>query len=289
MPQRLATLMFALAAAAPIPQALAQDLPARPAPASTAAAAPQRPLWEVGLFGFAASQQAYPGAAERTRRAFGLPFLVYRGKYFRADENTVGVRAISTPLVELDIGFSGSFGASSNDVEIRRGMPALGTLFEFGPRLKLNLPAPFPGSRLRLALPVRAVLDVSDGFQGRGMSFEPDLELSWRLAGGTRVATKAGLILGDRQLNDYLYGVAPAFATAGRPAYDGQAGLIATRLSLGSATALGKGWDLFTFARYDTLHGSANLDSPLVRNKGGASVGIGLAWTFWRSDRRESN
>ena len=289
MQPRLASLLFALAMTGPAVPALAQDLPARPDPAPAGAAAPQRPLWELGLFGFAVSQQAYPGAAERSQRAFGLPFLVYRGKYFRADESTVGLRAINTPLVELDIGFSGSFGASSNDVEARRGMPSLGTLFEFGPRLKLNLPAPLPGSRLRLALPVRAVFDVSDAFHGRGVSFEPDLELSQRLAGGTRLAAKAGLIFGDRRLNDYLYGVAPAYANAARPAFDGQAGLIATRLSLSSATPLGQDWDLFTFARFDTVRGGANADSPLVRKSGGASVGVGLAWTFWRSQRLESN
>ena len=281
---RLVPLVIALCAAGSMPCAQAQDLLARPAETT-----PPQPLWEAGGFGFAVSQQAYPGAAERTRRAFGLPFLLYRGKYFRVDEDTVGVRALNTPLAELDIGFSGSFGASSNAVEARRGMPSLGTLFEFGPRLKLNLPAPLPGSRLRLALPLRAVFDVSDAFRGRGVSFEPDLELSRRLAGGTRLAAKAGLILGDRQLNDYLYGVAPAYATATRPAYAGKAGLIATRLSLSSATPLGKDWDVFTFVRFDTVQGGANRDSPLVRQRSGASVGLGLAWTFWRSDRLESN
>lgn len=285
MQPRLASLLFALAMTGPAVPALAQDLPARPDPAPAGAAAPQRPLWEVGLFGFAVSQQAYPGAAERSQRAFGLPFLVYRGKYFRADESTVGLRAINTPLVELDIGFSGSFGASSNDVEARRGMPSLGTLFEFGPRLRLNLPAPMPGARLRLALPLRAVVDVSDGFRGRGVSFEPELDLSLRVAGGTRLGAKAGLIFGDRELNHHLYGVAPQFATAGRAAYQGQAGLIASRLSLSSATSLSRDWDLFTFARYDSVRGAANQDSPLVRRSGGASVGVGLAWTFWRSQR----
>ena len=249
------------------------------------AAPPPLPLWEVGLFGFGVSQMAYPGAAERTRRAFALPFAIYRGRYLRVDESTVGVRALNTPTVELDIGLSGSFGASSNAVEIRRGMPSLGTLFEFGPRLRLNLPAPLPASRLRLTLPLRAVLDVSAQFRSRGVSFEPELEFSQRLAGGTRVGAKLGLILGDRALNEHLYGVAPQYVAAGRPAYAGQAGLIAKRLSVSSATPLSRDWDVFTFARYDSVSGAANQASPLVRSAGGATVGVGLAWTFWRSDR----
>ena len=180
----------ALAAQAACAQAAAAQvgsaLPNPAALASDDAEAP-KPLWEVGVFGFGVSQAAYPGAAERTQRAFGLPFAIYRGRYFRVDENTVGVRALKTPTTELDIGFAGSFGARSTDVAIRRGMPSLGTLFEFGPRLKVNLPAPLPGSLLRVDLPVRAVLDVSDSFRGRGVSFEPDLDFGLRTAGGTHL------------------------------------------------------------------------------------------------------
>ena len=281
----------ALAAHAACAQAAAAQvgsaLPNPAALASDDAEAP-KPLWEVGVFGFGVSQAAYPGAAERTQRAFGLPFAIYRGRYFRVDENTVGVRALKTPTTELDIGFAGSFGARSTDVAIRRGMPSLGTLFEFGPRLKVNLPAPLPGSLLRVDLPVRAVLDVSDSFRGRGVSFEPDLDFGLRTAGGTQLGAKIGLIFGDRKLNDYLYGVAPQFADVARPAYQGQAGLIATRIGLSTASQLSKDWELFSFARYDSVAGAANRASPLVRKSGGPSVGIGLAWTFWRSERLES-
>lgn len=246
-----------------------------------------KPLWEAGVFGFGVSQTAYPGADERVTRGFGLPFVIYRGKFFRVDENTVGVRAVKTPTTELDIGFSGSFGASSTDVKVREGMPSLGTLFEFGPRLKVNLGQPLPGTSLRLKLPLRAVFDVSNQFRGRGAAFEPELSMSWRAMGSTRINTDLGFILGDRRLNDHLYGVDPAFATPTRPAYEGKAGLIATRLSLSSATTLTKDWDLFTFARVDVTKGAANDASPLVRKSVGPSVGIGLAWTFWRSERLE--
>ena len=140
---RLATLVFALAAAGPVHTVFAQDAADSAAPEAGGTASP-KPLWEAGVFGFAVSQTAYPGAAERTNRAFGLPFVIYRGKYFRVDENTVGLRAVKTPTTELDIGFAGSFGARSTDVVARSGMPSLGTLFEFGPRLKVNLPAPTP-------------------------------------------------------------------------------------------------------------------------------------------------
>jgi MipA family protein len=241
-----------------------------------------KPLWEAGLFGFGVSQTAYPGAAERVGRGFVLPYLIYRGKFLRVDDNTVGVRALKTPTTELDIGFSGSFGASSNDVKVREGMPSLGTLFEFGPRLKVNL-----SERVQLKLPLRAVFDVSNQFRGRGAAFEPELSAGWRLTPATRLTTEVSLIVGDRRLNDHLYGVDPAFATADRPRYEGKAGLIATRLALSTATTLHRDWSLFTFARVDVVKGATNEASPLVRKSAGPSVGVGLAWTFWRSERSE--
>jgi MipA family protein len=101
------------------------------------------------------------------------------------------------------------------------------------------------------------------------------------------LSTQMSLIVGDRRLNHHLYGVDPQFATADRPSYEGKAGLIATRLALSTATTLNRDWSLFTFARVDVVEGAANEASPLVRRSAGPSFGVGLAWTFWRSERRE--
>jgi MipA family protein len=246
-----------------------------------------KPLWEAGVFSFAVAQTAYPGAEERISRGFALPWLIYRGNFFRVDENTVGLRAVKTPTTEVDIGFAGSFGASSSEVKVREGMPSLGTLFEFGPRLKVNLPDPAPGAKLQLKLPLRAVLDVSNSFRQRGIAFEPEISASWPLSAGTRLTTEASWIFGDRKLNDHLYGVESADATATRPAYEGRAGLVATRLSLRTATTLNRDWSLFSFARVDLLKGAANNASPLVKKSSGPSYGVGLSWTFWRSQSLE--
>jgi len=42
---------------------------------------------------------------------------------------------------------------------------------------------------------------------------------------------------------------------------------------------------LFGFARLDTVAGAANENSPLVRRSTGASVGLGVAYTWMRSER----
>ena len=100
---------------------------------------PGQPRWEIGVGAVAASQPAYPGAATNTNRVIALPFVIYRGDVVRAEQGNVGLRALKTPRYELDVGFSASLGSSANDVPERIGMADIGTLVEFGPRLKINL------------------------------------------------------------------------------------------------------------------------------------------------------
>lgn len=99
--------------------------------AGPSVAAPEtEPLWELGAAAFGVSQQAYPGAEDRERRALALPYLIYRGPLLRADRGNVGLRALKTERFELDIGFAGAFGSDSKDSDARRGLPDLGTLVE---------------------------------------------------------------------------------------------------------------------------------------------------------------
>ncbi len=243
------------------------------------------PLWELGVLSAGISQQAYPGSDEQVRRATLLPFGIYRGRLLRADGDTAGLRAVKTDSFELDIGFAGSFGAGGQGLEARQGMPRLGTLLEFGPRARWRLGDAPLGGRWRADLPLRAVLDVSDGFSSRGWALEP--ELTWeRRQGPWRLSVSGSAILADRKLADTFYGVAPAEAMAGRAAYDARAGLVAWRLATGFLRDLSPDWRLFGFARVDTVHGAANRDSPLVRQTTGATVGLGVSYTWLRSAAR---
>jgi len=245
---------------------------------------PAQPLWEVGAFGAAYSQQAYPGADKQVNGAIALPWFIYRGQYFRADRNALGIRALKTPTVEVDIGVSGAFGSSSDDIEARRGMPDLGTLVEFGPRLKWDL-GPALGGRWQAEFPLRGVFDLSDGAASRGVAFEPELQFERAGAGGWRYSTGVSAVFANRKLADTFYGVAPRYATPGRPAYTAESGLVAWRLSLSASRQLAPDWRLFAFTRLQSVAGAANKASPLVRQTTGVSVGVGVAYTWARSDR----
>lgn len=255
-----------------------------------AAGSPGLPLWEVGAFGALASVPAYPASNERVGRVLALPFLFYRGEVLRAERGSVGARVVHTDDFELDVGFAASLPASSNDIALRQGMPDLGTLLEFGPRIKWTLARPTPGSRLRLDLPLRTVLEINGGVRGQGYVLEPELAYEVRNVGdGWSLSTGVSLVVGDQQLNQYFYGVPTAFATATRPAYEAQAGLISTRLNLSTSKRLNPDVRVFGYARYDLHNGAANRASPLFAQDQGASVGIGVAWTLGRSEARATN
>ena len=246
-----------------------------------------RPLWEIGGVALGVSQQAYPGSSRQVRRGLALPFAVYRGEFFRADSEGIGVRPVKTPLYEFDISAAGSFGSSASDDPVRRGMPNLGTLVEFGPRLKVNLgPAPL-GGVWRVDLPLRGVLDLSHQLRYRGAVFQPGITWSRRPGGGWLYGFGASMLFGDDQLARTFYEVEPRHATATRPVYAAHAGLMSTRLSAFAAKDITRDWTVFGFARTDSVAGAANRASPLVRETTGHSVGIGVSWTWWRSQRLE--
>ena len=244
------------------------------------------PLWEVGVIAGALSTPAYPASNQRNQRALVLPFLVYRGEVLRADRNGVGARLLHTDSVEFDIGFAASLPASSNDIELRRGMPDLGTLIEFGPRIKVKLAEPAPDQRVTFELPLRAVLEFNGGVRQVGYALEPKLAYEWQQRGDWRLKGSASLVLGDQQLNRYFYEVPAAYATASRPAYDAQAGLIGSRLGLDGIKRLGPDINLFAYARYDWHEGASNRASPLFAQSQGTSVGLALTWTLGRSEAR---
>jgi outer membrane scaffolding protein for murein synthesis (MipA/OmpV family) len=252
-----------------------------------AADKPALPLWEAGVGGLYLSTPAYPGADTQSQRGLALPFLLYRGEILRSDQQGIGARLLHSDTTEFDVGFAASLPAHSNDVKAREGMPDLGTLLEFGPRVKYKLADIGPNTTMRLELPLRAVIEVRDGLRRQGWTLEPRLVYAIRENNGdwTR-EVHFGAVFGDRRINQYFYEVQPQFATAARPAYSAQSGLMLLRAGLFGSRRMSPDLRLFGFLRYESYAGAANRDSPLMKKPTGASVGFGLAWTLARSKAR---
>jgi outer membrane scaffolding protein for murein synthesis (MipA/OmpV family) len=249
-----------------------------------------RPLWEAGLSGIGVSSPAYPGAADHTSRGLVLPWFIYRGPIFRADEDTLGARLLKTKTVQFDVGFAAALGASSDDVEVRKGMPDLGFQFEFGPRMRVNLMRPSPSSVVRLDLPLRGVFEAKGGIKHRGYAIEPRVAYENRdIGAGWGLGASASIVVGDRKFNEYLYGVPTAFATSTRRAYVAKSGVVTPRIQFTLSHKLTEDIRLFAFTRYDFAGSGANTDSPLHIKNSGASFGLGGVWTLGRSSQRASD
>jgi pimeloyl-ACP methyl ester carboxylesterase len=145
---------------------------------------------------------------------------------------------------------------------VRQGMPDIGTLVEFGPRLKVQLGAlelPLAGvGKLQAQFPLRGVFDLSDRFASRGLAFEPELSWVTRTAGGIGWGVNVGALIGSERLADTFYQVAPAYARLGRPAYDAKAGLISLRAGISGGYRVAPDWFVFAFARVDSVAGAKN-------------------------------
>lgn len=245
------------------------------------------PLWEAGVGAAAFSTPAYPGASDRSNRFVALPFLLYRGKVLRADQGGVGARLLATDKVEFDVGFAAALPAHSKDVAARRGMPDLGTLVEFGPRVKYKFADLGDAGRLRFELPLRAVIEGRGGLRRQGWTTEPRFVWERRGdAGRWTVEAQLGAVFGDARIHRYFYEVAPQYATADRPAYRADGGLMLVRTGVFGTVRIDPDVRVFGFVRLDSYAGNANKDSPLFEKTTGASVGVGFAWTLARSSRR---
>jgi outer membrane scaffolding protein for murein synthesis (MipA/OmpV family) len=244
------------------------------------------PLWEAGVGAAMFSTPAYPGSSDRSNRGIALPFLLYRGKVLRADQGGVGARLLNTDKVEFDVGFAAALPAHSKDVAVRRGMPDLGTLVEFGPRVKVKFADLGDAGRVRFELPARAVIEGRGGLRRQGWTTEPRLVWERRGdAGRWTLEGQLGALFGDRRIHQYFYEVAPQYATADRPAYRAGGGLMLVRTGLFGTCRIDPDLRVFGFVRLDSYVGNANRDSPLFRQNTGVSAGVGFAWTLARSSR----
>ncbi len=277
----LATLSWGMAAAAPTDLSV-QTTDDEPAP----------PLWTFGLFTVAGDHPVYPGADHRIQSAALVPFATYRGPLLRIEGGAAGVRAVRTPRYELSLSGTASFGSAGADVRARQGMPAIGTLAELGPGLRVrlgDLEDESPRTRWTLELPLRGVFDVDRDLRYAGLSFEPQLGANVRLPNGWEawsVSLRAGALVANRQLNQLFYGVAPAYATPARPAYTAQPGWIASRLGGSLSRQLGPDLRASFLVGLESVAGAANEGSPLVKRRWDHSIGVSLVWIAYRSDER---
>ena len=253
-----------------------------------AAETPQRPLWEFGLGIGAVGFADYRGADTGHVYPVPVPYLVYRGKSFRADRDGMRGLLFNRDVAELNVSINVTTPVRSGDSQARRGMPNLRPTLEVGPSLDLHLwRSPDRRTRLDLRLPARTALTIESAPHAIGWFFAPRVNLDLIDVGGHAgwsVGLLAGPLYASRRYHEYFYGVAPQFATSDRPAYEARGGYSGAQ-ALASVSKRFPGYWVGAFVRYDVLRGAVFVPSPLVRTNGYWAAGVGIAWMIGQSSR----
>jgi outer membrane protein len=247
------------------------------------------PLWEAGAGVAVISFPEYRGSDQRRTFVLPVPYLVYRGEYLKADRDSVRGQFIKSDRVDLSVSINGSIPVDSSDNAARTGMPDLDPTLELGPNLLLTiLRKPDRSIEIGLRLPVRTVIATDFSHtKNVGWVFQPEINIDFRdtwLGEGWNVGFAAGPLYGNRRYHDYFYGVAPAFATPQRPAFNAAGGYAGSQILGAISKRFPSVW-VGAFARWDTLSGAVFEASPLVRQKDLFAAGFAIAWIFGRSQR----
>ncbi len=256
---------------------------------SAAAAASEKPLWELGIGVTGLYFPDYPGSNQSSPYVLPFPYFVYRGEIIKADRH--GLRGVffDTDRIELNLSLGASLPVRSDDNRARQGMPDLQPTVELGPSIDIHLwRTANRRYQLDLRLPVRMAVTASGGVDDIGWVFSPRLNLDIvDVAGlpGWNLGLLTGPMYGSERNHDYFYSVAPQYATADRPAYDAEGGYAGSQFLMAVSKRYPKYW-LGAFARWDTLKGAAFADSPLVEQEYSFSAGIGIAWILGESSTR---
>lgn len=253
------------------------------------AGAAEKPLWEFGLGVGAVSFPDYRGSDRQRLHPVPIPYLVYRGDFFKADRD--GVRGVffDSDRVELNVSLAASVPVNSDGNDARRGMPDLKPTIEIGPSLDITLwRSDDRRAKLDLRLPLRWATLVQGSPRDVGLVFSPRVNLDVRDPfgyTGWNLGLLTGPIYADARNNAYFYDVAPAYATASRPAYAAEGGYGGTQFIAALSKRYPRYW-VGAFVRYDTLQGAVFDDSPLVQRDSAWAAGFGIAWMLGESSQR---
>lgn len=249
------------------------------------AQAADKPLWEAGIGVGGLSLPHYRGSDERQSWLLPVPLFVYRGAIFKADRDGARAVLLDTERVEFDLSAAATAPADSGDNRARDGMPDLPGTLELGPKLNTTL-ARGAGWKLDLRLPLRAAFSLDRDVRHLGWTFAPVLNLDQRF-GDVNLGVSAGPLWGDRRWHRVFYDVAPAYATATRPAYASRGGYAGWQGTLALSRRSGGTW-MGAFVRADSVAGAVFEASPLVTSRRQWSFGFAVSWVLATSDTRVS-
>jgi outer membrane protein len=253
---------------------------------ASTASAKDEPLWEFGLGAGAVAFEDYRGSDTTHAYPIPVPYIVYNGKFLKADREGVRGTLFNQDRLEINLSFNLTTPVR-NDRE-RSGMPDLRSTVEVGPSFDLHLLRSDDDKlKFDLRMPVRSAVTVEESPKFIGWTFTPRFNLDIADPFGVvgwNLGLLAGPLFADRRYHEYFYSVAPQFATAARPEFQAAGGYAGTETLAALSKRFPKFW-VGAYMRYDTLDGAAFLDSPLVQTRRYWTAGFGFAYMIHESSQ----
>ncbi len=251
--------------------------------AQTQAPDTELPKTELGLGLVVLHFPAYRGSNQTSVLVLPVPYIEYRGDFFKADRQGLRGDIFNSDRVELSISLSGSPPTKSEGIILRREMPDLKPSVELGPQLNILLTPPEnKAMTLKLRLPIRQGVTLESKPRDAGLTFSPNLNLDisnpWGLSGGN-LGFVVGPIFTSQKQNDLFYTVAPAYVTSARPAYQSRSGYAGAQFLVSLSRKMGDIW-IGSYIRYDNLRGAVFADSPLVATRNFVTAGFAVSYIF---------
>ena len=197
-----------------------------------------------------------------------VPFLSYQGNGFSVGTNGVSVTVLNPPSGQLEAVLTPRFSALSDpDSSALQGIDRDITA-DIGLRYTWSLA---PETEVRATL----LQEVTGEHDGQ----EADLQITQSLiAGRLPMQVFAGATWRSEELSEYMYGVLPGEAQAGRPAY-APGSTIVPYIGASAAFPLSDSTSLFGAVRAEFLQ-DAITDSPIIDDSASVGVQLGLRFAF---------
>jgi MipA family protein len=238
---------------------------------------------ELGMGAVVLQFPAYRGSAQRSTLILPVPYLEYRGDFFKADRQGLRGELFDSERVELSVSLSGSPPTKSTEIALRKDMPDLKPSVEIGPQLNVLLSSPSNKSvTLKLRVPLRQGMTLESNPKNAGLTFSPNLNLDIANPmglSGANLGFVVGPIFTSQKQNDYFYTVAAPYANATRPAYQARSGYAGSQFLVSLSRRMGDVW-VGSYVRYDNLRGAVFADSPLVATRNYVTAGIAVSYIF---------
>ncbi len=238
--------------------------------------------WGAGLLSIKGAH--YRGSDQSKDWFIPTPYFSYNSENLEVESSFARGTLYKNDWMAFKVSVLVGLNVESDNNRARSGMESLDYTFELGPMVIFNLwENVVRGYQLTFEAPFRMVNSTDfSNVHNRGFFSVP--YLSWKASPhpdrwdwGYEISN--AIMWGSRKYHEYFYGVAPWYATVGRPYYQAKAGYSGTQFTL----ILNKRWKdviIVPFVRYDILSGAAFEDSPLVRKDNYMVSGLGIFWLF---------